>query len=473
MKLTQYMLRNTRIDRYQVLVGLLLSCSVISCEKFLDIEPGKAYLEKGQVFENDIGAVSAVSGVYSSLYQESYASGNQGSVMLLCALSSDELRHYDPQPGVANVVEFETNELTAENTLVLNLWTNAYKTIYNANSVIEGLSTSTSVTDSLKRQLRGEMLFIRAFTHFQLTNLFGDIPIVLTTAYKDNAVIKRSSVENVYAQLIKDVVEAETLLWTRYPSTGRVRINKSVAKAFLARVYLYMKDYIKAEEFATSVIDEPMYKLLSGMEMDNIFLSSSEEAIWQLLPATTGFSTNEGRLFVLRSGVPSNSNPFLLQDGLVNSFEAGDQRKAKWVGVSSGFNFPNKYKVYTGAVTEYSMVIRLAEQYLIRAEARAKLGKLTGSNSSQEDINAIRTRAGLSATTAATETDLLAVIEKERRVEFFTEWGHRWFDLKRRERATAVVGAVKPGWQATDTLYPLPQKEMNNNPYLKPQNSGY
>jgi hypothetical protein len=116
------------------------------------------------------------------------------------------------------------------------------------------------------------------------------------------------------------------------------------------------------------------------------------------------------------------------------------------------------------------MVLRLAEQYLIRAEARARLGKVP---ESQADINAIRSRSGLSNTTAADPAALLLAIEKERQVELFSEWGHRWLDLKRTGRADAVLGAEKPtDWQPTDALYPIPQNEILSNPLLT-QNLGY
>lgn len=116
------------------------------------------------------------------------------------------------------------------------------------------------------------------------------------------------------------------------------------------------------------------------------------------------------------------------------------------------------------------MVFRLAEQYLIRAEARAQQGDATGAKA---DINAIRNRAGLPDTDADGQASILAAIEHERRIEFFTEWGHRWFDLKRTGRADAVLSPIKPNWQSTDVLFPIPLQEIENNPNLLPQNAGY
>ena len=116
------------------------------------------------------------------------------------------------------------------------------------------------------------------------------------------------------------------------------------------------------------------------------------------------------------------------------------------------------------------MVLRLAEQYLIRAEARAQQNNISGS---QSDLNLIRNRAGLVNTAANDKTALLTAIEHERQVELFTEWGHRWLDLKRTNRADAVLGPIKaPNWQPTDMLYPIPQTQIANDPNVH-QNPGY
>lgn len=131
---------------------------------------------------------------------------------------------------------------------------------------------------------------------------------------------------------------------------------------------------------------------------------------------------------------------------------------------------------FSGTVTEYTMVERLGEQYLIRAEAETHLNQLTNA---ANDINTIRSRAGLGGTAAATQIDLFTAILHERQVELFTEWGHRWFDLIRMGAVDTVMGPpgnvtkFKQGaWVATDTLYPISQSELDLNPNLS-QNAGY
>ena len=114
-------------------------------------------------------------------------------------------------------------------------------------------------------------------------------------------------------------------------------------------------------------------------------------------------------------------------------------------------------------------MFRLAEQYLIRSEARAQQNNLSGAAS---DLNTIRARAGLGVTPAATQADLLLAIEKERWVELFTEMSDRWFNLKRTGRIDAVLSLTKPQWQSFQALYPIPTTEITANPKLL-QNPGY
>jgi hypothetical protein len=172
--------------------------------------------------------------------------------------------------------------------------------------------------------------------------------------------------------------------------------------------------------------------------------------------------------------------PVYLSNQLINSFEQADQRRANWIrsvtgGNSTTYYYPSKYKSATlnAPVTEYQMVLRLGEQYLIRAEARAHLNKITDALS---DLNVIRHRAGLHDTTATNQDSLLDLIYHERQVELFTEWGHRWLDLKRTGKIDDVMGkvAVLKGttWSPNWTLYPIPLYDIIQNPNLG-QNPGY
>ena len=222
---------------------------------------------------------------------------------------------------------------------------------------------------------------------------------------------------------------------------------------------------------ASAVLNETaLYQL--EQNLDEEFLKQSSATIWQLSPGATGANTYEGNSFIFFTGPPSK---FALTAELVAQFENNDLRKLHWVKqITNGsqvWYHAYKYKkdMATPSSVENSIVLRLAEQYLIRAEARAKQGELIGA---KEDLNVIRQRAGLPNTLAITAEEILTAIQQERRLELFTELGHRFLDLKRLGQLDTVLGS-KPGWSNTDQLWPLPQAEMDANPFLVPQNPGY
>ncbi len=356
--------------------------------------------------------------------------------------------------------------------MVTGIWSTGYKLIYYSNAILEGLKSSTSLTPQMKAQLQGEALFMRAYIHFQLTNYFGKIPYVTTTDYLINAGVVRAPVEEVYAKIVADLTEAIQLLPETYVTTGRVRPNKFAATALLARVFLYQGEWSKAEAEATKVIGT--HNLYTLVPPAQVFLSTSQEAIWQVMPVTVNFGADDAFLFL--PSPPNSVNYASLRPGLVEAFEENDGRRTHWVGSVSNatttFYFSAKYKVRnpSGSWPEYNMMLRLAEQYLLRAEARAQQGNLEGAKA---DLDVIRSRAGLPGTQATNQSELLQAIEHERRVELFAENGHRWFDLIRTGKADAVLVNVKPDWQATDSLYPVPQSELLTNARLLPQNPGY
>ena len=265
------------------------------------------------------------------------------------------------------------------------------------------------------------------------------------------------------------MLTAEGLLKEDYPSTSKVSVNKWAAAALLARIYLYQKDWANSEQQASMVINSGAYTLEA--DLDNVFSESSGETIWQL--GNDFSNTAEAQTFVPYS--PSDMPDYVLTPFLISAFEPGDQRLIKWVGSnlidSIVYYYPYKYKDNNyNPVTELYIVLRLAEQYLIRAEARAEQDNTDGAI---EDLNVIRARAGLSGTAASGKDDILSAIAHERQIELFCEWGHRWCDLKRTGKANEILGTEKaPNWQATDTVYPLPAVELKNNPFLV-QNPGY
>ncbi|HTF20967.1 MAG TPA: RagB/SusD family nutrient uptake outer membrane protein [Chryseolinea sp.] len=440
-----------------------------SCEQFLDVSlPGSRVVSEA-VFGNEDTATSAVVGMYYQMVlHDAFSSGATSSVTVMSALSSDELDDYSRETSVG---EFRHNELSAANPYNLSIWRTMYKIIYMANAVIDGLEKSSGLRDEVKRQLDGEARFVRAFTYFYLVNLFGGAPLLTSTGYQDNMVSERADAIDINDQIISDLIIAKDELAAQYISGERVRPNSAAAAALLARVYLYKGEWSNAAQEATLVIDNSEYTLAP---IDEVFLKNSPEAIWQLVPVFGG-NTLEGNIFILTTA-PGTQVPFALSDHVVESFEANDIRAVSWVGEYATeddvFHYAHKYKIKSTAdePVEYSMVLRLAECYLIRAEARTELHDFAGA---QADINSIRTRAGLLETDAADRNSLLNAVMQERKVELFTEWGHRWLDLKRTGSANTILSPIKQLWQDTDVLYPIPRDEMDKAPNLKPQNPGY
>ncbi|MBS0424999.1 MAG: RagB/SusD family nutrient uptake outer membrane protein [Proteobacteria bacterium] len=437
-----------------------------SCKKFIDISPPADQITTTTVFSDDETATAAINGLYSSMMVQNFSFCNSG-MTLYPALSSDELINTVPD---ANLNAFTANQIPSSNYIVeQSLWKKAYSHIYQVNSIVEGLNKSTGVSVSVKKQLSGEAKFARAFSYFYLVNIFGEVPLITATDYKINSTISRTSIDKVYQQIVSDLQEATQLLDASYPSAGKLRPNKWAASTLLARVYLYQKKWDLAEQLASDVISSGMYSLTA---LSDVFVADSDEAIWQLLPILTYLNTADGFGFIPYSSSVQPS--YIATNWLLNAFEANDLRKTNWLNSNTVngnvFYYPYKYKVRSGSsVSEYNMVFRLAELYLIRAEARAEQNNLSGAIS---DIDTIRTRAGLPNTMAGTQTELLDAVQKERQVEFFAEWGHRWFDLKRTQHIDAVLGFEKTGWSSSAALYPIPISELKLNLQLT-QNPGY
>ena len=468
-----YILMKTQMP-FMAYTLLLFAVTFYSCEEFTEIEPPTTQIVNETVFTDDASATAAIRGIYSEMINitAGFANGGSNSITFLTGLSSDEFTNHSTS---IDREDFYSNSILSDNSIIPSyLFGEPYKFIFYANSVLEGLTKSSGVTTSTKAQLEGEAKFVRAFCYFYLINLFGDVPLINSTDFRVNSTASRSSVAQVYQQIIADLQDAQILLTEDYSFSKqeRIRPNKSAATALLSRVYLYMEEWANAETQATTIIDnQATYNLAANL--NDVFLANSTEAIWQLMPnENTNYNTNEGNEFILLTA-PTNVS---VSEELLNAFEPNDERKIKWIGNlvdnSETYFFPFKYKIDFGENTlmEYSMVLRLAEQYLIRSEARAQLNDIAGS---QNDLNVIRNRSGLPNTIANDQASLLLAIEQERRVEFFAEWGHRWLDLNRTDRAHAVLGLLKGGdWQSADVLYPIPQSDIENNPNLT-QNPGY
>ncbi|TRZ42446.1 RagB/SusD family nutrient uptake outer membrane protein [Robertkochia solimangrovi] len=437
--------------------------SLTACSNFTEVDIPVSEQDAALIFSGDESAKSAMTGLYISMMNNFGHFGNMYTTYY-AGLSSDEFQYIGTN---TERVAMNENSLMANNSQVRNLWRDMFEVIYQANAVMEGLDNTDQVSDDLKLQLKGEALFMRAFTYFYLVNFFGDVPYVTTTDYDTNSTLSRMPIDSIYEEIIDDLLQSMEQLPEDYAlSAGeRIRPNYYAAKALLARIYLYTEDWDAAATMASEVIDQS--SVYSLVPLSEVFLANNTEAIWQLYPVLDGFNTMEGYNFTC-----CVTNDFVLSENLLGSFETGDARRESWVNGlvlgESTYWYPYKYQVaFSANVTEYYTVLRLAEQYLIRAEAYAHSGLI---DAALGDVNSIRSRAGLPSISLNNEATVLEAIAQERRIEFYAEWGHRWLDLKRTGQMEALN--YKVDWEATDVWYPIPESELVLNQNLT-QNEGY
>lgn len=451
-----------RIQYTILLFFFLLACG--SCRKLLDAGEPVDSQPSSMVYRSDNSASAVLTGLFYDMSNDGAWMGGQG-LSFLCGLSADEFLLQQENELSLSMYK---NQVIPDN---VPLWRLLYNYIYRTNAAIEGLTAATKLTPAVRQQLIGEARFVRAFCYFYLVNLFGEVPLVTGTDYKVNTAMRRTPVEQVYERIIQDLQEASLLLRTDYLQadmisvTGeRLRPNKWAAMALLARVHLFRNNWQAAITAATAVMDNKA--IYDTVPLTKVFLKDSKEAIWQLQPVNATF-TADASLFIQQRPVAASAS-------LVQAFDNNDGRKQFWL---AGGNepYPHKYKETDGnqPAREYLMVLRLAELYLIRAEARLRLGDQTGAF---EDLLVIRLRAGLPRSNINDNQPLMKAIQHERQVELFSEWGHRWLDLKRTNQVNAVmhtVTAAKGGqWKPYQEWYPIPRSEILLNANLT-QNKGY
>jgi hypothetical protein len=458
---------------------------LFSCKKLVSIPEPINSITTNEVFGSPAQANSAMAGIYANLIQSSGYTWANGGLTIFGGLSSDELLNFGGSE-IPDQYQFYSNSILSNNSdLASQFWPGPYFTIYQTNAIISGLANSATIDDSTKNELTGEALFIRSFCYFYLVNMFGDVPKVTTVNYNNTDRLPRTSTDSIYVQIISDLKQAQSLMRPDYSYTlasgQRVIPNKWAAAALLARVYLYISDYSDAYMESNSLISQRSTYSLSNIA--HIFDANSNEAIWQLQQNPNNGSANgtvEGAFyFIVDPGNPPN---YYLSDSLIAAFEPNDLRYSNWID-STNYNgtyyyFPYKYNVgpdqvsYGTPAPQYYMVLRLGEQYLIRAECELN-GQGGGLSSAIQDLDTIRGRAGLPALGSVNNSQTLTALIQERRIELFAEWGHRWFDLKRLGIAASTLSSIKGLAVTNDALlFPIPVSEIVVDNNLT-QNPGY
>jgi starch-binding outer membrane protein, SusD/RagB family len=481
----QYIARFGKI----LLACLSLAASFSGCKKYLEVPLPQDRITVSTVFQNDNTAAAVLTGIYGKLFSQHDFDGNLG-IGCFTGLYTDELKNQtivipNFQIAYADAVSGADGIAT-----VTAFWSNFYGQLYSVNLAIENLKSASGLNHA--RQWLGEAYFLRGFLYFYLTNLYGDAPLVLGSDYLVNNSLARSPQADVYKQIVGDLLQAQSLLESKYhDATGaetidRGRPNRTAATALLARVYLYTHDWANAQAMAGNLIsDRADFQLTS---LSNTFLVNSTETIWGLKPFKTGYPYLVDDVgWILPAGTTPDAAfvSVSMSDSLAAAFEPGDARYSTWVGkdtvAATGttpktiYYFPYKYKANGNYTTAQEMValFRLAEQYLIRAEAKAQQNDLAAAAA---DLNTIRARAGLAPTTASTQSTLLAAILRERRVELFTESGQRLFDLRRTGNLDAVMAIAAPAkggtWSPYKAWWPISLTDIQSDTHLT-QTPGY
>jgi len=436
---------------------IALALATISCTKMLDVQP-TASISADEAIKDESGVNKAITGAYYSLHDV----GNYGrNHVIVEDLAADNLVWTGT---TRDYLQIENNLIASDNSIIDGIWTSNYDCINRVNNVLFRIPDIEMSTD--KRNLyTGDGLFLRALSHFNLLCYFGAIPIkTQPTLDLSNINQARNAVADVYNQIIADLLQAEQIL----PATRALGWASSFsATALLARVYLTKFHYTNdpaiaalAKSKADEVINNGGF-IMAPAYID-LFNGNTTESIFEVIFDAQNYNRLAQYFFpVSLTGRYEVSPP----SAFVQSFQATDTVRFNASITFDEKNLPYgiKYKDYTSG-TDRVYVLRLAEMFMIRAEAQA----YTNGNIEEirSDIDVVRLRSGLAPTTATTYDELKLAIENERRHEFAFE-SQRWSDLVRTKRATTVLGISE-----NYTLFPIPLAELQTN-NLMTQNPGY
>ena len=449
---------------------LIVSASVLfvmwGCKRQLELEPLNAVSLQNAITDAE-SARSAVRGAYSTLQSGDY----YGDKYLIYAdMYADNIK---------DVGTFQTTDgqvfaksILANNIQLNNTWIAIYAGIGRCNFALSKIPNVADLDPAEKTSLLAELRFLRGLLYFDLVRYWGGVPLVLEPTESPDELQKlpRSTEAQVYTQIIDDLSFAETNLTNNTPNAPN-RATSMAAAALLARVQLYRQNWSEALAKANKVINSGADTLVGSNT--NLYLNkNSSESIFEL-----SFTVNDNNVLA-RAGITGTGiTRYNVTADLVAAYDAQsaytDNRYKASVAFPKGypnqpFNYAKYFRVASG--DDNVILIRLAEMHLIRAEARAQLGVDPIADIVSQEIDPLRTRAGLMPLAPPADyAGLLTAIEAERRLELSFE-GHRFFDLKRTGRAQVLI----PEFQAEPfrLLWPIPYNQIVVNPNLT-QNPGY
>ncbi|MDX2069102.1 MAG: RagB/SusD family nutrient uptake outer membrane protein [Haliscomenobacter sp.] len=439
------------------LLVLTLGLSLNACQDQLELKPAQSIADT-QASANESNVKAVLIGAYDAMAEGDLFGGNTLRNAELQA-GDDEIlwvgTFFDPREIFNKTMQTANRDAT-------ELWLDGYNAINIANNVLAFLPV---VAEKDRKTVEGEAEFIRALVYFELVRFFGKpyvagqtnsqlgVPLITepTRGIDEKSQVARSTVEQVYAAVIADLIKAEANL----PQTNSWRASSLAATALLARVYLQQGDYAKARDAANKVISSGKFALLADYADNFNRDANSSEDIFAV-QVTDQDGINNMNTFFSIPDFGARDGDIEILDGHLNLYPTGDVRKDLFFD-GAGAMRTGKWNNQFGNIG----LIRLAEMYLIRAEGNARLNASVGATP-LADYNTIRKRAGLAEATAVTIDQILL----ERRLELAHE-GFRIHDLKRTKQA---VG--KFNYDADKLVFPIPFREIEVNKALE-QNPGY
>lgn len=469
------------------MVGVLLSMlTIVSCNDFLD-EDSRSAIVPDDFYKTVAEAEAGLNGVYDVLDNINYH--QQFGISAIGDFAADNFRTNGALNFVVKTVNPFVYEADPANTRILGFYQNAYQLINRANALISRID-GADIAAEVKSVIGAEAKFLRAYTYFNLVRVFGDVVIRTGESTSlEGLELARSTIPEVYAQIILDLQEAESALPVTAAATGRA--TQGAAKSLLSLVLLTNGEFQGAASKAKEVIDNFNYSLFP--DYGELFLTENEYVDEMIF--TVQYNVD------VRTGYVNQITPAELSDfggiqaygsadddpfSLIDIYEAGDLRRdatiydsIQWQGSfvnPEGIHF-RKFaeEFFSQGIPEAEAgqinfpVLRYAEVLLIFAEA---LNELNGGPTPEayQAINEVRLRAGLpDLAVGMGQSDFRDALLRERRVEFMME-GKRWFDLKRMDKLAEFLTPL--GWEPRNVLFPLPQSALDANKSLT-QNDGY
>jgi tetratricopeptide (TPR) repeat protein len=450
----------------KIYIGALSTVLMLTaCNKALDLKPYQQ-IQQSQAIQTAADVQITLVGAYNRMgLQDLYG----GGVFLYPDLTATQTV-LDWQGTYQGLTQMVNQTIPVDNGFVNSVWLDGYEVINQANNVLANVS---KVAAKDQPRTRGEAEFLRGLVYFDLVRLFGrawndgdptanlGVPIVLTptTVISPSSFVSRATVSQVYKQAIADLTDAESIL----PKSNSFFANTYAASAILARLYLQQGDYADAAAEATKVIGSGAFNLNTTYSAEfpypgQVHVDNTSEDIFAI-QVTNQQGTNYLNTFYASSDNGGRGD-IIVKQSFVDGFETGDTRLSEYNQDSAGILRCDKFDNIYGNVH----VIRLAELYLIRAEANLRISTTSAiGDTPLNDVNVIRNRAGITALTTVALSDVLT----ERIHELAFEGGFFLHDAKRTAQSVGPLPYSSP-----KLVFPIPLQDINANPKLI-QNPGY